>query len=232
MRRFSVFLVLTVLMDVMCYAQDNTFYRKYNLSGMQGGLQLEATQDGGFVATGQHEGNGSAGSCDVYVYRVDACGNNLWFKLIGNGGSEGGKSIKQTSDGGYIVACHYDNIGALIRMNDAGDVLWSKAYSGTNWAFYADETANGDFICLGHASGTLYVFRTTANGDLIWSKNIGGMGSMAFYIAELPNGDFIFTSSYGIPGTVNLMAAQVGAKEIIPAGHAKVCWWIMVRRWL
>ena len=45
---------------------------------MHGGLQLEATSDGGFVATGQHEGNGSAGGCDVYVYRVDPCGNNLW----------------------------------------------------------------------------------------------------------------------------------------------------------
>jgi gliding motility-associated-like protein len=167
---------------------------------MQGGLQLEATQDGGFVATGQHEGNGSAGSCDVYVYRVDACGNNLWFKLIGNGGAEGGKSIKQTGDGGYIVACHYDNIGALIRMNDAGDVLWSKAYSGTNWAFYADETANGDFICLGQAGSALYVFRTNSSGDMIWSKSISGMGSMSFFIGELPNGDFIFTSTYGLPG--------------------------------
>ncbi|MFM7309225.1 MAG: hypothetical protein ACKOZY_01335, partial [Flavobacteriales bacterium] len=82
-------LCLGVLLSITTHAQ-NTFYRKYNLSGMQGGLQLEATNDGGFVATGQHEGNGSAGGCDIYVYRVDACGNNLWFKLYGNGSTDGG----------------------------------------------------------------------------------------------------------------------------------------------
>jgi gliding motility-associated-like protein len=200
MSRCIVLLSVLLAVASMAVAQDNTFYRKYNLSGMQGGLQLEATQDGGFVATGQHEGNGSAGSCDVYVYRVDACGNNLWFKLIGNGDAEGGKSIKQTSDGGYIVACIYGNHGALVRMNDAGDVLWSKGYSGTTWLLYADETANGDFICMGQVSGTLYAFRTNSTGDVLWSKNISGMGSMSFYISELPNGDFIFTSTFGIPG--------------------------------
>lgn len=198
--RFYFLAALWIAITVHVVAQDNTFYRKFNLSGMQGGLQLEATQDGGFVATGQHQDNGSAGDCDVYVYRVDACGNNLWYKLIGAGSGEGGKSIKQTADGGYIVACHYSGTGALIRMNDAGDVLWSKAYSNTQWIFYADETANGDFICLAHVTGSLFVLRTTSTGEVIWSKSINGMGSMGFYIAELSNGDFVFTSTYGISG--------------------------------
>jgi len=29
------------------FSQNNTFYRKYNLSGMQGAPQLEVTNDGG-----------------------------------------------------------------------------------------------------------------------------------------------------------------------------------------
>ena len=194
-------LVFLSMMQFTSWTQDNTFYRKYNLSGMQGGLQLEATQDGGFVATGQHEGNGSAGSCDIYVYRVDACGNSLWFKLVGNGGTDGGKSIKQLADGGYVVGGHYDSgAGFLMRMNDAGDIIWTKGYTNIQWVFYADETANGDFICLGHRDGFLFVFRTNSNGDVLWSKSINGMGGMGFYIAELPNGDFVFTSSYGISG--------------------------------
>ena len=44
---------------------DRTFMRRYNYGGMQGGLALATTEDGGFVATGQHEGNGSAGGCDI-----------------------------------------------------------------------------------------------------------------------------------------------------------------------
>ena len=88
------------LSPIFLWSQDNTFYRKYNLGGMQGGLQLATTTDGGFVATGQHEGNGSAGGCDIYVYRVDICGNIVWFKLYGLGSTDGGKSINQTADGG------------------------------------------------------------------------------------------------------------------------------------
>ena len=37
---------------------------------MQGALQLEITDDGGFIATGQHEGSGSHGDCDIYVYKL------------------------------------------------------------------------------------------------------------------------------------------------------------------
>ncbi len=181
-------------------AQDNTFYRKLNLSGMHGGLQLEATSDGGFIATGQHEGNGSAGGCDIYVYRVDPCGNNLWYKLYGTPGTEGGKSIKQTADGGFIITGHYgNNQGFLLKIDGKGNVEWAKTYSGTNWIMYAEETANGDFVCIGHANN-LSVFRTNKRGDVLWARAIPNIGNMCFYISELPNGDFIFPSSNGLPG--------------------------------
>lgn len=210
MRSFSK-LILPLL---LCFTSvsftwaQNTFYRKYNLGGMQGGLQLEATNDGGFVATGQHEGNGSAGSCDIYVYRVDACGNNLWFKLYGNGSTDGGKSIKQVADGGYIVAGHYDGgTGFMMKIDDGGAMEWIKSYSQLAWVLYADEMANGDIIAMGiGGASALYIMRTTATGNVIWSKqvvsNANGvsMGSMSFYCKELSNGDVIFTSSYGISG--------------------------------
>ncbi len=196
-------LYISFLVFCACFTvhgQDNTFYRKFNLPGMHGGLQLEATSDGGFVATGQHEGNGSAGGCDVYVYRVDPCGNNLWYKMYGTGGSDGGKSIKQTSDGGFIVAAHYNNgQGALLKLDGEGDVEWTKTYSNTSWVMYAEETANGDYICIGHNSN-LSVFRTDSQGNVLWSRSIGNVGNMSFYITELPNGDFLFPSTNGLAG--------------------------------
>ena len=210
-------LMLIAVFACLCiHGQDNTFYRKYNLPGMQGGLQLEATSDGGFVATGQHEGNGSYSGCDVYVYRVDACGNNLWFKLYGSAGADGGKSIKQTADGGYIIAGHYaDSQGFLMKIDADGNVIWTKSYPVTVWVFYADETANGDFICMGHNNGLLYVFRTDSNGNVLWSKQVLGLGQMSMYIDELPNGDFIFTSSYGVPGKDIALARLSGSGNFI-----------------
>jgi hypothetical protein len=98
---FSSF--LWIISEDGSYAQNaSTFMRTVNAPGMNGGLSLAETSDDGFIGTGQQEA-GSAGSCDVYVYKVDGCGNPEWYKNYGGGGDDGGADIQQTSDGGYIV---------------------------------------------------------------------------------------------------------------------------------
>ena len=109
-------LILWISMNSI-FAQNNTFFRKYNLPGMQGALQLEITDDGGFVATGQHEGSGSHGDCDIYVYKLDVCGNIEWFKLYGTGGQEGGRSIIQLNDGNFLVSGLYSGGGSFRSFN-------------------------------------------------------------------------------------------------------------------
>jgi hypothetical protein len=83
----KILLLFSLLVNFLSInAQNNTFYRKYNLPGMQGALQIAPTLDGGFAATGQHESSAQGsghGECDIYVYRLDVCGNILWFKLYG-----------------------------------------------------------------------------------------------------------------------------------------------------
>ena len=127
---------------------DRTFMRRYNYGGMQGGLALATTEDGGFVATGQHEGNGSAGGCDIYVYKVDACGNRIWFRLFGTGNSEGGKSIEPTPDGGFIIGGHGSG-GLLLKLNEEGEADWYYYYSGIDWIFDAVPTQDGGYVALG-----------------------------------------------------------------------------------
>lgn len=194
-RVFHTLLFFVFLSPYLLWSQDNTFYRKYNLGGMQGGLQLCTTTDGGFVATGQHEGNGSAGGCDVYVYRVDICGNIVWFKLYGLGSTDGGKSINQTSDGGFIVAGHYNGgQGFNLKIDANGEAQWLKTYSGMSWVMYSVEADNGDYLCLGHDGNATILFRCDSNGDVIWSKYMSGVGNMGLYLKELMNGDIVFTS--------------------------------------
>ena len=195
MTKFFVILSLILLIPCALLGQDNTFYRKYNLGGMQGGLQLATTADGGFVATGQHEGNGSAGGCDVYVYRVDICGNIVWFKLYGLGSTDGGKSINQTSDGGFIVSGHYNGgEGFNLKIDGNGDAEWLKTYSSMSWVMYSEEADNGDYLCLGHDGNSTILFRCGSNGEVIWSKYMSGVGNMGLYLKELSNGDIVFTS--------------------------------------
>ena len=75
-KQFFIFLSLWFA-SIFIYAQtstSNTYMRTFNAPGMNGGLSLEETNDGGFIGTGQHETSG-AGSCDIYAYKVDGCGN-------------------------------------------------------------------------------------------------------------------------------------------------------------
>jgi len=201
LRYFLFALAVVVWSTTTLNAQDNSFYRKYNMGGMQGGLHLEATSDGGFVATGQHEGNGSAGGCDVYVYRVDECGNIVWFKLYGTGSSEGGKSIVETADGGYLVSGHWSgNIGFGMRLNANGDLMWLRTFPGTDWTFYASELSDGSAIFAGRNAGAPVFIRTNANGEVIWAKRITSIGEMPLYIAQGADDGLYFYSSYLVPG--------------------------------
>ena len=189
-----IFFSFILLTTTQVNSQDNTFFRKYNLGGMQGGLQLAVTSDGGFIATGQHEGNGGNGDCDIYVYRVDLCGNIVWFKLFGTGSQEGGKSIKQTSDGGFIVSglgpSNTSPRAFNMKLDPNGNIEWGKRYPG-DWLLYSKEALNGNFLNL--STGVL--MRTDSIGNVLWRKNIGFMGSMSLWLDELSNGDIIVTST-------------------------------------
>jgi gliding motility-associated-like protein len=189
-----IFLSFITLTTTQVNSQDNTFFRKYNLGGMQGGLQLAVTSDGGFIATGQHEGNGGNGDCDIYVYRVDLCGNIVWFKLYGTSSQEGGKSIKQTSDGGFVVSGHGPSNTSPrafnMKLDPNGNLEWAKRYP-SDWVFYSHEATNGDFISLAQNS----LFRTDSVGNVLWRKSIGFMGNMNLWLDELSNGDIIVTST-------------------------------------
>jgi gliding motility-associated-like protein len=180
--------------------QNNTFYRKYNLPGMQGALQMEVTADGGFIATGQHEGNGSHGDCDIYAYKLDVCGNIDWFKIYGTTGQEGGKSIIELNDGNFLVSGLYagsgNNRAFNMKVDANGNMLWLRRY-GFEWMMYAKEAQNGDFLSIGRNGGSLFVIRTNNNGILIWSKQLLNLGDMGLFLDELPNNDIIVTSVKG-----------------------------------
>jgi len=146
--------------------------RMASAPGMNGGLSLAETSDGGFVGTGQQQA-GSAGGCDVYVYKVDACGTLEWEKLFGNGGDDGGKYVQQTSDGGYIVAGLYNSTYyvLLLKLDASGNLQWSKTYN-VGYGLFVQQTHDGGFILTGFAAGLAFggndvvLIKTDATGNI------------------------------------------------------------------
>lgn len=100
----------------------HTYLAKYDLSGQQLwyatygndvrnlGVAVEATEDGGAVVTGNTaDFQGLAG---ILVFRVDADGELVWSKVLGDR-FDTGISIHRTSDGGFIIGanCGPEGIG-------------------------------------------------------------------------------------------------------------------------
>jgi hypothetical protein len=119
------------------WAAAQPFQRLIGTPVEEQAYHVERTFDGGMVTTGFHRA-AAGGPADVLVVRHAPDGSVIWSITFGTPDThEIGYSVRQTIDGGFIVACETDlaagvplGIG-LIRLGPAGNVLWARIYPGT-----------------------------------------------------------------------------------------------------
>lgn len=106
-------------------AGDTIWTKTFGGAGTDWGHSVKQVPDGGFVIAGETWSFG-AGQNDVYLLKTDAAGNLLWSKTYGGSSFDHGRSIRQTPDGGFIMACFSSSFGAgagdfyLIKTDSAG----------------------------------------------------------------------------------------------------------------
>ena len=174
----------------------------------------QQTSDGGYVVTGyvasSANGNVSGvnkGSGDVWVVKLDATGNISWEKNYGGASVDEGVFIRQTIDGGYIVAgdtmssVSLDVTGTnkgsqdawVLKLDASGNITWQKNYggSGVDVLQSLQETTDGGYILAGNTtssasgdvsgankgSNDVWVVKLDASGNITWQKNYGGSGA-------------------------------------------------------
>jgi hypothetical protein len=111
-----------------------------------------------------------------------------WERNYGGAGNDGGYSVRQTQDGGYIIAGWTTSFGNgyqvyLIKTNASGDTLWTRTYGGTgvDEGYSIQQTSDGGYIVAGETysfgdSVQVYLIKTNASGDTLWTRTYGGAG--------------------------------------------------------
>lgn len=94
------------------------------------GICVSATQDGGFLLAGYTtstaDGRWGNGGKDAYFIKLDAFGKMYWNKFHGGTGDEIPNSVKQTTDGGYLI-CGTSTLADqslifLLKLNNNGEL--------------------------------------------------------------------------------------------------------------
>jgi hypothetical protein len=106
---------------------DTLWTRSFGGSNADYSRSVHQTSDGGFIVTGYTYSFG-AGLIDIYLIKTNSLGDTLWTKTYGGVNDDKGYSVKQTSDGGYMIGGHTYSSGAgwadvyLIKTDSLGNV--------------------------------------------------------------------------------------------------------------
>ena len=167
---------------------NHSWSKAYGGTNTDKGKSIEETMDNGFIIVGETQSFGSGGK-DFYLIRTDESGNELWSKTYGGTGDEVSPKVKQTADGGYIIAGTTNSFGAgsddiyVIKAAANGDTVWTKTYgtSGGDDGYGIQQTFDGGYIISGYnyMSGfLLQLIKTDPFGDTTWTSSfedrIGG----------------------------------------------------------
>jgi len=194
------------------------FNTTFGGSSLDWGWSVQATNDNGFIIGGETTSYG-AGNYDAFLIKTDVNGIEEWNRTFGGSAKDGCRAVKQTQDGGYILAGYADSFGYpghdywIIKTDEFGQEQWSQIFGGpSSDASYAIiETSTGDFVFTGysysyaHGGNDVWVVKTDSLGNLIWAHNFGGTGSeYGMSIVEADDGGYVIvgsTTSYGAGGT-------------------------------
>jgi hypothetical protein len=134
--------------------------------------------------------------------------DTLWTRTFGGTSNDGGISVQQTKDSGFIISGRTNSFGAgnedvyLIKTNSLGDTMWTKTYGGTydDYGFLVQQTQDSGFIIAGGTSSLgagemdVYLIKTNSSGDTLWTKTFGGTSlDYGYSVQQTEDGGFIIT---------------------------------------
>jgi len=191
---------------------DTLWTRSFGRCDNEIGYSVQQTIDNGFIIAGV------TNSCDsdtirshVYLIKTDNNGDTLWTKIYRENDHDVGRSVQQTTDGGYIIAGVTNSWWGediydvyLIKTYSNGDTLWTRTLGGesNDEAYSVQQTTDGGYIVAGSSDITgsgyttydIFLLKLDYNGDTIWSKTFGGKDTdIGRSVQQTIDGGYIIT---------------------------------------
>lgn len=209
----SITLFTLLLGMLTAFSQDPAIIWQKTIGGSDTDFStvFEATTDGGFIIGGYSTSNisgekteNSNGQIDIWIVKIDSSGNIMWQNTIGGAGDDFLISLKQTSDGGYIVGASSDsNISGdktensqggldywILKLDSSGNIDWQKTYGGDQPEFetyvvqasdggyfvggYSDSDVSGDKTEPSNGQRDYWALKLDSTGNIVWQNSIGG----------------------------------------------------------
>ena len=154
---------------------------------------------------------------DIFLIKTAADGSILWSNRYGGTDIDEGTDLAIDNNGDLIISGYTYSFGTTlksgyaIKVNDAGTILWSKAFSqNLNQELNGVSiTPGNDYIFTGLTQRSPginfdgYIISTNSSGLVNWSKSSGGTGTETFYHSFTDASDTIYVSGASSTGTVS-----------------------------
>jgi len=198
--------------------------KTYGGSYDEWGRDIFQTPDGFIVLASTTSNDGDVtfnhGNNDYWLIKLTNLGEIEWQRSYGGGSVESPNTIKQTTDGGYIMVGHsasntfnsditnpIQNLDAwVVKINSVGIIEWDKSLGGTedDLGYGVIQTSDGGYVVVGDTrsynigsiinnGGTdFYIAKLTSSGNIEWQKMIGGSADdFAYDVTQLNDGSYV-----------------------------------------
>lgn len=182
-----------------------TWSRAYGGSGEDVGYFVRQTDDGGYIVVGSSNSYALGGEL-LWLVKTDGAGGLIWDKTFGgfvSSSGDGGWSVEQTMDGGYIAAGYTQSSGGgrkdlwLIKTDALGGLIWEKSFGGAedDVGMSVLESRDGGYTVAGRTASfgqggdDIWLLKTDSLGVEMWNETYGGRGDDAgFQVVEMEDG--------------------------------------------
>jgi len=201
--------------------------RVYGGSSSDAAESIIQTSDGGYAVAGYTYSLGM-GLADIWVMKLDSSGIMQWQLVRGGTGNDVAREIRETADGGYIIAGFTTSTGYgqedfyAVKLTSSGAVSWEKTYGGASIdkAESIIQAADGGYVIAGETASTgngesdFWILKLGSTGTPAWTKIYGGVQFDASYsVAASPAGGYIvagYTDSSGA-GAEDMLLLKISA---------------------